>query len=163
MLLTALARQLDLFLPLAEPRLVGLRGLVDALMAGHAMFIFGTFHILGQDRATAAVAQIVRPLDQPVPHGHAVVEHETFTLPGAVLGGHLFEIAQDAALQVIDILDPLPQQEVGGFLAADAAGAEHGHTLVVEAVLVLLPPGGKSRKLAVSGSIAPSNVPIATS
>ena len=87
------------------------------------------------------MAQLVRPLGQPMPDGHAAIEDKAFALPGAVFLRDLFQVFQDATLQVIDILDPLADQEIGGFLASNAAGAEHCDPLVVKTVLVRLPPG----------------------
>ena len=119
-------------------------------MAGNAFLECGVVAVFGQDGAAAGVAEQVRAFFQPMPHRHAAVKDETFALPCALLGGHLFQIFQDAALEVIDLLDPLPQQVIRAFLAADAAGAEHGDALVVEAVLVRLPP---CRKVAETGGL----------
>ena len=64
-------------------------------------------------------------LPQPVAQRHAFVEYETFAAPAALLLRHAFEIAQDAALEVIDLVKSVRQQIGAGLLAADAAGAEH--------------------------------------
>ena len=105
--------------------------------------VSGPVAVFGQDRATTAVAQQMRPLDQPVTHAHPVVEDETRALPGALRLGHFLEVFQDPALEVVYLLDPLPQQVVRGLLAADPPGAEHRDFLVVEPMLVGLPPGRK--------------------
>src|SRR6056297_626568 len=86
-----------------------------------------------------------------MPHRYAAVKDETRALPGAVMFGHVLQVFQDAALQVVDLLDPLAEQVIGGFLAADASGAEHGDPLVVEAVPVFLPPGREIAKAFGSG------------
>ena len=53
------------------------------------------------------MAQVIAAVFQPVAKADALIENEAFTLPKAVGFGHVFQIFQDAALQVIDILDPL--------------------------------------------------------
>src|SRR6056297_2364510 len=137
---TAGLGQGHLFLALTKPRLVGLRCFLRAEVTGHTLFIVGVAHVLGQDRAAAGMAETVRACPQPVAHRDPAVKDETLALPGALIFGHLFEIFQDTALEVIDLLHSLAQQVIGGFLAADAAGAEHRDPLVVKAVPVLLPP-----------------------
>ena len=69
----------------------------------------------------------MRARRQPVPHRHALVEDEAFAPPCAVLLGHFLQIAQDAAVEMVDLLHPFRLQESGGLFAADAAGAEHRH------------------------------------
>src|SRR5215475_3210173 len=64
-------------------------------------------------------------LAQTTAERDALVEHEAFAAPAALCFRHLFQISEDAALEVIDLGKPLRQQERGGLLAADAAGAEH--------------------------------------
>src|SRR3954471_13039709 len=55
----------------------------------------------------------------------ALVEHEAFAAPAALGLRHLFQIFQDAALEVIDLGKAARQQMRARLLAADAAGAEH--------------------------------------
>src|ERR1700738_390990 len=64
-------------------------------------------------------------LAQTVTERDTFVEHETFAAPAARLFRHVFEIFQDAALEVIDLAKPAGQQIGAGLLASDAAGAEH--------------------------------------
>src|SRR5579871_6471353 len=66
-----------------------------------------------------------RPFAQAMAERDPVVEHETFAAPAALGLGHAFEIAQDAALEVIDLGKTARQQIGAGLFAADAAGAEH--------------------------------------
>ena len=61
------------------------------------------------------------PLPQAMAEGHAFVEHKAFAAPAALLLRHAFEVAQDAALEVIDFGKPLRQQIGAGLFAADAA------------------------------------------
>ena len=92
------------------------------------------------------MAQLVRPFDQSVPHAHPVIEDKTFTLPKAFVLRHVFKVLQDPAFEVKHLFHPLTQQVVGGFFAPDAPGTEHSDALVVEPVLVGLPPCGKLAK-----------------
>src|SRR4051794_27060539 len=64
-------------------------------------------------------------LAQAVAQCGAFVEHEAFAAPAALLLRHAFQIAKNAALEVIDF-GKSPRQQIGaGLLAANAAGAEH--------------------------------------
>src|SRR5882757_5781433 len=64
-------------------------------------------------------------LREPMAERDPFVEHEAFALPSALLGRHAFEVFQDAALEVVDLLKAARQQIGTGLFAADAAGAEH--------------------------------------
>ena len=55
------------------------------------------------------MAEFMGSFDQPVTHGHAIVEYKTIPFPRAVFGRHLFKVTQDATFQVIDIFDPLAE------------------------------------------------------
>ena len=55
----------------------------------------------------------------------ALIEDEALALPQALLRGHGFQIFQDAALQVINLVEALLLQIGRRLLAANAAGAEH--------------------------------------
>src|SRR3546814_9789509 len=54
---------------------------------------------------------LLADLDQPVPHAHPLVEDEAAAVPAAVGFGHLFQIGEDAALQMADLLDALRSEE----------------------------------------------------
>jgi hypothetical protein len=73
----------------------------------------------------------------------AAVEDEAVAGPCALVFRNLFEIAQDAALQVEDLGEALLKQEGGGLLAADASGAEHGDLFVGGGVQVLASVSGE--------------------
>src|SRR4051794_19836961 len=64
-------------------------------------------------------------LPQTVAEGYALVEHKAFAAPAALLPRHVFEKSEDAALEVIDLGEPVRQKIGAGLFAADAAGAEH--------------------------------------
>src|SRR3546814_13222415 len=78
-----------------------------------------------------------------MPDAHPLVEDEAAAVPAAVGLGHLFQIGEDAALQMDDLLDAFVAQESGRFFAADAAGAEHRDPLARETIGVGAPPAGK--------------------
>src|SRR6478735_8764081 len=75
----------------------------------------------------------------------ALVEHETFAPPAALRLRHLFQIFQDAALEVIDLGKAAREQMRARLLAADAAGAEHRDPAVLCRIELL---GGKILELA---------------
>ena len=63
-----------------------------------------------------------------------------------MLFGDVFKVLEDAPLEVEHVLHPLADQVVRRFLTPDTAGAEHRDFLVVEPVLIRLPPGGEFAK-----------------
>src|SRR5580692_12760990 len=72
------------------------------------------------------IAAMLRiPFAQTVAKRDPLVENEALATPAAVGLRDLFEIVQDAALQVIDLGKALREQVARGLFAADAAGAEH--------------------------------------
>src|SRR5260370_17792968 len=73
-------------------------------------------------------------LPQPVAQRHTFVEYKTLAAPAAPLLRHAFEIAQDAALEVIDLTKPLRQQIGAGLLAPDTSSAENRDPLVLRRV-----------------------------
>jgi len=56
----------------------------------------------------------------------AEVEDEAVALPAAFGGGDVFQVAQDAALELVDVWEPRGAEVGAGFFAAYAAGAEEG-------------------------------------
>src|SRR5207248_6746418 len=84
---------------------------------------------------TSLMGAIVRlSLPQPVAQRHTFVEYKTLAAPAALLLRHAFEIAQDAALEVIDLTKALRQQIGAGLLAPDTSSAEHRDPLVLRRV-----------------------------
>jgi hypothetical protein len=95
--------------------------------ATNPVFIQGRGHITVADRAAAGMAQGIAALHQSMADRYPLVENEAFTLPQALLLWDFLQIAQNAALEVIDVFHPFGLQESGGFFAADTTGAEHRH------------------------------------
>ena len=60
------------------------------------------------------MAQLMISRLKPMPDCDALVENETFSLPQAFFLGHGFEVFEDAALEVIDLLVAQAAQESGG-------------------------------------------------
>src|SRR5690606_27231223 len=129
-----------LALAFPEAVAVGFVIFTHAAVAADALFIFRVGAVLGGQRAAAGMAQLVPPGPQSVGQADALVENETVALPQAAFFGDVFEIFEDAALQVEHLIDALRQQVIGRFLAADAAGAEHGDAFALKAMGVVLPP-----------------------
>ena len=100
------------------------------MRAADAWRVVRALPILGGDRVAAGVALVVVALAEIVAHGHAVVEDEAVALPLAFILRHLFQVLEDAALEVEDLLEALAEHVAGGLFATDAAGAEHGDLLV---------------------------------
>ena len=55
----------------------------------------------------------MRPFDQPMPHGNAVIKDKTVAFPSAVFRRRFFEVTQDSTFQVVNVLNTLTQQKVG--------------------------------------------------
>ena len=78
---------------------------------------------------------------------HPLIKHEALPVPTAVLFGHLLEIAEDAAAQVVDFSESPLLQIAACFFTSNAARAEHGDPLLTvlfqKRFQVLLGPPGK--------------------
>src|SRR5690606_15111960 len=146
MWLVALERQLDLLLPLTGAGAGFLAQRIPAMRAADTGCVMFRLAILNGNRSTARVALLEIALAQIVAHGHPVVEHIAVAAPASFFLGHLLQVFEDAALEVINLLEALAQHVAGGFLTADAAGAEHGHLLVFRRVVMRLDVLGKLAK-----------------
>ena len=62
--------------------------------------------ILAGQWMTAGAAEFRITFDQPVADGNAFVENEALAFPEAFFGPHLFEIFQDATLEMVDSSSP---------------------------------------------------------
>lgn len=101
-----------------------------AVGARYAGNVAGVFLIGGGEWALAMVALGgIRFVQAGVDAG-ALVEHEALAVVVGVLA--IFEVFQDAAFELVDVLEALLLHEGSGFLTADAAGAEHDDGLVFE-------------------------------
>src|SRR6056300_161834 len=82
----------DLPLALTKTCTVLIRIFVYTLVALHAFDIVDTIFIRLCDRSATGIALIKTALGQAVTDGHAIVEDETFTAPGALFLRHLFKV-----------------------------------------------------------------------
>src|SRR5205807_1697604 len=90
-------------------------------------------------RSPSVFASLIRilcdwALPQPMSERDALVENKTVAAPAARSFRYLFEILQDAAFEVVDLGKAARQQKAGGFLATNAAGAEHCDLAVLRRV-----------------------------
>ena len=97
-----------------------------AVAAGDAFLVSLVREVRRRQGHAAGAAQRVLADFEAVFHAHALVEDEALALPEAFFFGHILEVFQDPALEVVDLVQPFGFDEGGRFFAADAAGAEHG-------------------------------------
>ena len=109
----AFLREFDLLLSLGKARAAILIKAAMAVRAAYPLNIKRRRHVLRVQRIATRVAAPVRAKRQPVPNRNALIKNEAFAFPQAVLGRHSFEIAQDAAFEVIDLVNPFAAQERG--------------------------------------------------
>ena len=94
----------------------------------------------GRQWHAARPAQLMVARFQPVPDGHPFIKDKAVTAPFALFRRHQFEIFQNAALEVIDLVDAGLPCEGGCLFAAYAAGAEHGDFLAGKLVVTGVQP-----------------------
>src|SRR5690606_12778946 len=85
----------------------------------------------------AGMALVEGARRQVMADGDPVVEHEALASPLALLGGHFLQILENAALEVVDLLESFLEHDAVRLLAAEAAGAEHGDLLVLLPIALL--------------------------
>src|SRR5690606_9701211 len=99
------AGEIDLLLPLCKAFALGICHCADAMGTGYALDISSLLALCRGDRMTAGMAEDMTAGRQIGAHRDTFVKHETFPAPEAAFLRRLFEIFQDAAFQVEDILD----------------------------------------------------------
>ena len=85
---------------------------------------------------------------QIVINRHPLVEDEALALPERVFGIHFFEVVENAAFQVIDLLETQGLEVSGRLFTTDTAGTEHGDFLIAVFVQVARDILGKFAKAA---------------
>ena len=89
---------------------------------------------------------------QAVVERHSFIKYKALAAPQARFLGYLFEILQDPALQMMDILHSLLLEEGCRLLTPYAARAEHGHSRLFSCaekrITRAAKPGGKFAKAA---------------
>lgn len=79
------------------------------------------------DGVSAGKAEFVCACGESMFDGDAFVENETLALPEALVFGNVFEVFEDAAFEVVDLLEALAEEIGCCFFAANTSGAEHGN------------------------------------
>src|SRR5690606_28810862 len=121
--LAALLRQQHLPVTLTVARPVFLRARIVATMAGDTFLIVRRLEVFRQERMAAGAAQLRIAFLKAVLHRDALVEDEALAFPQALFRRDFLEILQDAAFEVVDLLDADRAHVGGRLLAANAAGA----------------------------------------
>ena len=124
--LLALLGQLPLALALASAGFLGIAGVRVAAGAAHACFKERRLGGTCLQRVSAGTAQPVIPRLEAMAHGDALIKDKAFTLPQALFGGDRFEVLENAAFEVIDLIKALFAHIGGRLFATDATGTEHG-------------------------------------
>ena len=143
--LLALFGQLPLALALSSAGFLGIAGVCVAAGAAHARFKEWRLGSTGLQRVTAGTAQPVIPRLEAMAHGDALIKDKAFALPQALFGGDSLQVLENAAFEVVDLVEAAHLHERGRFLAADAAGAEHRHLGLFGALQcgLCVQPGGQ--------------------
>jgi hypothetical protein len=100
---------------------------VKAVMAGLFVNVVGVVEIGSEQGHLAVVTKNGIGLLELAVDTDALVEDEAFTRK--MFTAHLFEVFEDTAVQLENLLEALLLHERAGFLAADASGAKHHHGL----------------------------------
>src|SRR6185312_17468891 len=78
---------------------------VKAMRAGNPCLKVRRKPVVGRQRKTTRPAKLGIAFDQPMRHRDPLVEDEAFALPQALRGRYLFEIFENAALEMKHFLD----------------------------------------------------------
>ncbi len=123
--LAAFARESNLFFAFGKATPLGIGLLrVAGRTTNPGPIMLALFVLLG-NRPAAGMALIVTAFLQRLVDADPVVENETFAVPARVFRGHFLEVLQNAAPQVVNLVETLLLQVRGRFLAADSTGAKH--------------------------------------
>ncbi len=107
MYFTALPGQIDLFLAFREAMPARLGGLVETMRAAYTLYIVRALPVVFRDGRPAGIALRISSLLQFLIDRDTLIEHEAFALPPGFFRRHFLKIFQDAALEVIDVLETL--------------------------------------------------------
>ena len=127
MLLATLGGQTHLMLSLPElfsPLCAGLANTVrtaDTVLKVYACQLF-----FGQ-RMPACVALFVLTLLEISIYRDTLIEDKALTLPARIFRLDIFQILQNTAVELLDVLKSSIQQKRRSLFAANASGAEHGY------------------------------------
>ena len=107
-----------------------LLGCLEAIRAGHILHITRISLILIRQRRLAHVALGGLRFLQPRVHAHTLIEDEALAI--IMVATHLFEVLQNAAFKLPDLLKAFALHEGGRLLTADAARAEGHNRLLLQ-------------------------------
>src|SRR5690606_4176413 len=112
------------------------------------------------ERQAACTAKFIIARLKAMTDRHPLVEDKALALPQAVFLGHVLEILQDTALEVIDLIIAKRAHVGCRLFAADSAGTEHGNlALAMQSAALgplLLDPFrklGETRRFRVDGTL----------
>src|SRR5690606_13847326 len=128
--------------------------LVVAMVTADALDKVLRAFVLRAQRHAASATEFIFSRLKTMAHRNPLVEHKAITLPQAGILRNGFQILENSAFKVVDLVVSQRAHVSGGFFAANAAGAEHGHLpLAVQhtafAALLLYP----ARKLSEAGGL----------
>ena len=127
----SLSRQFHLPLALGVALNLCFAVFVIAMMTTDPFLVVLTeFVLLGDGHATG-MALIVFSWFEVVIYRDSIIEHKTLPLPSGLIFRYVFQVFQDTALQMIDLIESLLLEISGRLFTTNAAGAKHRHFLVL--------------------------------
>jgi len=100
---------------------------VKAVVAGLLVDVVGVVEIRGEQGHLAVVTENGIGLPELAVDADPFIKDKAFTRK--MFTAHLFEVFEDAAVQLENLFEALFLHEWAGFLASDTSGAEHHHGL----------------------------------
>ena len=97
--------QSHLFLPLAQRGHFLIRERAIAARTGYPVFEMWMRAVFSTDRMAAGMAELIVAHFEPMPDADALIKDKALTFPEAFIARHGFEIFQDPALQMEDIIN----------------------------------------------------------
>ena len=76
----------------------------------------------------------------------STVEHVTSASPFAILLRDILKVFQNAALQVVDLIEPFLKHKGGSLLASDASSTKHCYFAMLRWIQIFAHVGDKVRK-----------------
>ena len=119
------------------------RTLIMTMRTGHALRKQRRRLVLLTDRTTAGMTDIVTADFQTMLHRNTLIEHKAFAFPEAFFFRNGLQIFQNAALKMINLIQPFGLHKRRGFLTANTTRAEHGILRHLALCLTPLPPFGE--------------------
>jgi hypothetical protein len=138
--------KVDLVLALGEAGSPVLRDRAGTHSTAHTFDVPGFCTILGSENSVAVDAHLLVAGNQPVPHGDSPVEHVALTFPRTIGLGNCLEIAENASIQLVDVVETLLPEVGRCFFASDTSRTEHRDLRLVDVRSVGLDPIGELRE-----------------